>query len=1398
MNGPTTRYSRGSADVSAPRKPWEIEQERAGARKPWQDDDEAAIERQQIKADDERRAGLEAEPFRMIVKGLTDYAIDTGIAIKNFVSLAAEQSARRELEADGVMSRQGGPDTGKVQGLRETQVQVSAENAADRTEDAKVTRKVTNDALVSADLVPHTGIGEAGAGIITFASKVYTLGVAGRGSQAATWGGFAAREGSMAVRSATATVMSDPAEESLSALIEEYPSLSNPLTRALATDDDDTESERLLKRGLEDLGLSAAFTVLSSAIKVVKAHRAARAAAEHRPTAHEVVLPSERDAPSYVEDELTKGFDADDAAELAGTPDYVAPKRQRREVGRLTMEFDPREGKARVWLTEDRKSLRARLDVQDDLRTGEKLWYVREGLSDPSVRGSGVALEAFDTLAREAQKNGAVLATDSSMSKDAMMFMDALAHRGYAFWKNPEGVLEFDGTFKVPPGEASFKVLSVPAQPPARATIGAARGGFTAQNLKNPEALEALRQAFSTGAHGFAGLADDLIGGVKGMVPTEGRIAGHNAVRIDWTSFGEDADSVALLFDRVGQAAEDQVQKMGAARVSQKDTAATARSINQRFGIDNMNSVYLQATSDGGHAARLYAAHQLLQSHADYIVSLGKKIAAKGAAVTEGDKRELVMQLQVFAAGHAKVRGATAEYARAMAVLGRMRKAHKESHANFTDIARQIGLDPDSVKLAETLSGATTRKLSDLATRTRVQRALAAHREYFVNNLLSGGRTQIINILSNGYKAVIEAPIERLGAAGLGALRRKVSKLRGKSIEGDQGVVVEELQAMLFGSGSGLRMAFKMPLAQAKQWVKAGFTEDADLLAKMKAEFDADEWGSVYKAAFTGESSIGTIRPDLESSSRKAISMEIDENPQTTWDRALNVIAEGVVNPAGSILRTPTRVLATADELFKSIAYEQERYAQAYRRAAVVKRSESPEFRKVFGDRGLGEMADEILKDGDEATLREIADEAMSFAKYQTYQTELHGIGKDVEGVIARNPVIRYAVPFLRTPLNIVKQAAFERTPLGLAAWGDVSGRNGLAKADLARARIIIGTSTLVSLMFVGKDRLRGGGVDTATELGTHRHTANADGGIRYSIRIGDTWYEFSRADPIGFTLGMAADIRDAVALRHSDETGSEIRDLEGRDPALLRAFNATALAFARNVTSKTWVVGLSNLIDVFGEGGDADDAIKLIKGLAAPALIPGSSLMRSIAQEVDPVQREVWGVWDGVQAGLPGVSKSLPEKRDWLGRVVKHPERWGSEMLMPIIASKQSTDPLDVELTRLSMAQPNTPKSVDKTYLTPSQYSEMLRIMGEDVKIHGLDGKPQTLREALTEEIGSARYAKYTDEAKARALTKIRGKYLRKAQSRLFHSDPTLQARAARLDDLLAVEEQEATQQQQ
>ena len=152
------------------------------------------------------------------------------------------------------------------------------------------------------------------------------------------------------------------------------------------------------------------------------------------------------------------------------------------------------------------------------------------------------------------------------------------------------------------------------------------------------------------------------------------------------------------------------------------------------------------------------------------------------------------------------------------------------------------------------------------------------------------------------------------------------------------------------------------------------------------------------KAMRTGEPSDAFAK--IEARQYRAITgQNFGLEESSLWGRAIDLLGEGV--------RLPGRFLSAEDEFFKSIGYRMELNAQAHRQAA----SEGLE------GAAASSRIQEIINNPPE----NIRLAAIDAARIQTFTNPLGQRGARFQTVVNATPPLKLIMPFIRTPLNIMK-----------------------------------------------------------------------------------------------------------------------------------------------------------------------------------------------------------------------------------------------------------------------------------------------------------------------------------------------------------------------------------------
>ena len=299
---------------------------------------------------------------------------------------------------------------------------------------------------------------------------------------------------------------------------------------------------------------------------------------------------------------------------------------------------------------------------------------------------------------------------------------------------------------------------------------------------------------------------------------------------------------------------------------------------------------------------------------------------------------------------------------------------------------------------------------------------------------------------------------------------------------------------------------------------------------------------------------------------------------------------------------------------------------------------------------------------------------ANELALHNTFQSKLGKFGSTIQNAIRNDPsgLAKYMFPFFRTPINLAKATA-EYSPIGLL--------RGTLKGDVdAQARGLVGSTLAAGIAYLALNgHVTGGG---PTDL-KKRETLEATGWQPYSVKIGDRYYSYHRAEPLGLAIGLTA---DAV---HGMKTGdSEVVSQSKADTAVAHII--------RNLESLPFLFQLSAITEALHDpSGKRIDSF-IAKQIAS--FVP--ALAANMAQGIDPTVRRPGGntlpeiIKQNVESRVPGLTTNVPAVTDITGRTVQRPaSALGGANPFPV--SKANNDPVIQELASLGIATTQPPASV-------------------------------------------------------------------------------------------------------
>ena len=412
---------------------------------------------------------------------------------------------------------------------------------------------------------------------------------------------------------------------------------------------------------------------------------------------------------------------------------------------------------------------------------------------------------------------------------------------------------------------------------------------------------------------------------------------------------------------------------------------------------------------------------------------------------------------------------------------------------------------------------------------------------------------------------------------------------------------------------------------------------------------------------------------------------------------------------AGRVVNMPSNLLEAADALYYGINYSASRTTLASRRA----RKEGLRGRQAL-DRKSEILSDPIAALGDEkgaAFLKE-ADE---MAEYRLFRNDPGGVANNIIRLREQYPPLRFIIPFIRTPTNIVKYG-IERSALGVFSprlWRNL--RQGNAEASDQLARIFIGSTATAGIYMLFDAGVITGAAPTNP---AERDQFYREGKLPYAMKLGGNWYQYRRVEPFNQIFSMVASIRQFQ--ENMKEPDAEISD---------QTMEAIA-SFGNSLVSQTYVSNVADALNAFAgdtntEQGWASTERFIERWLSGQ--MPYSSLLRTAEQITSP-GLEVPGdagmsdplafAKQAFAKQIPGVSGQLPKRITALGDVAaRQGVGEGASFLerlrlaLPVAVSPARKSAIDAELERVdqSISLVRPPKGI-----TGQRESDYRRRVGE------------------------------------------------------------------------------------
>lgn len=1059
---------------------------------------------------------------------------------------------------------------------------------------------------------PSTALGRGVKDISQFATGFVGAGkfklIGNVGSKIFKEGSKKAAITSSAAKSATSSVVAhDPYEERLSDILVQYPATTNAVTEYLASDEDDTEAERRLKMGLEDLALTGVLEgVFWAARAVKKGGKAVEEADENLKN-------------------IDKKADATEAKNTAEKRQVIAEATAQKE----TIEAVVKQGGDPESLPRD-KILETVINDLEALAKESKTTRdtVIDGLSKPNI------VELGKVLGVKIGQNTKL----KTVKKRIKKVLDD-AREGQKVNSVNKAVPKVDIPTKATPDQIQAILKGIKTPEDMQAVFsGTKRGTFKLFNRTEDGDISIMPDDFPDEV---TAVIQQTINASKPML---------------------DQVKGTLSVDDVNKAVAERLSETSDLTAKQWMDTAFLHASNVDEAMITLHSIESMLTESLERVHKLFS-NELYESNAEWQAKAHAEVETFNNLLSGSQKLESVSgralrmrQEKIFdSKGVAKaIRFDSKSAAEAIVDLG-----GEKSLAEFRTLVLASGGD----------LGKIGKKAAKLPKGNKLTAPLG---ELFRGMILFNIKTHVTNIASGITESVI-VPMERYMGSYI-PYGRNPFGVEAKRVRQD---TVYHLM--------GMSSAFKDSIALAA----SSFRAEKNFLDPANTKLDGGDVQNKISSGFAG------IRGD------------------TTTGRFLDTI--------GKVSRGSLRALGSEDEFFKQINYRGRVFAGAMREAMALMDAGTLKSTKEVKEYALKKVT-EAFDDAGKGTNTG----ALQYAREVTFTEELRQGSKalDLQRATQNHPSLQLFLPFVRTPTNLIVRAV-QRTPLLhlMSKTMKETLANGTPE-EIAQmhGRVALGTTFIGGIYFSTLE----GKITGAGPAGVDQNRLwRAAGNQPYSIRVGDSWVSYNRADPLFMPIGAMANLFDMTKHLTMVNRNNIVGDLmDGEDTLPEVAELAVSLIFAMSKTlqDKAYFQGIANLL----EGLQTDDPRQLAKLTSiienmgasfvpiAPLQVTEGATRASIALGLGgeyPELSEAVGFIDKIQRRLPSYIDNLPPKYNWLtGEIIKNPDALSSGF--PMVPDK-TTELVGSELVRLNYPFKGPPRRIQQVLLNSEQYSDFNQLMG-------------------------------------------------------------------------------------
>lgn len=714
-------------------------------------------------------------------------------------------------------------------------------------------------------------------------------------------------------------------------------------------------------------------------------------------------------------------------------------------------------------------------------------------------------------------------------------------------------------------------------------------------------------------------------------------------------------------------------------------------------GVDWVSSMAARRPGQAVNAEEITAYRMALNASATKVLELARQLTDGTARRSEGELSGLQLAFRRATTVHAAIQnefmGARAEAGRALNAMkipvGTPERALRQMDSLLADFGGAKSTDALAKAMLKASENGDV-ALNQLMRNGAMARSRDIIKLVYTNGLLSGLGTPIIN--------AVGSPL----AMTMDLTSRWIAPRLARAFGGTSTTRIGEAGAVLHGYQQALRDIFALNPAKAAQ----------------RIGFDSVREQGVFRGLAPGLDDAGDrlgvdLRPGREEAGGQAGASNMRPLSAGAWGVAEDSVLGRVLDTVQLAVEAPSNINALADDFYKVIAARGELHAQAFRRAMA----EGLEGREASAR--IADLIDNPTDDMLAAAEKQMNELTFTRADGK-FEKALGGVRRMIDENSGPVPAATFmALPFLRTPLNLTSLAVRYSPLAPLSARFRSALAAGGAEAETAKAQMALGSALWSVWMGMALEGQISGGGPGSPEQKQAMMRADEIGRVGwqpYSVRFGDRWYSYERADPLGTALSLIGDFAELV--NNDDWTGA---NFEEASEIAANAVVAIGAAFF----DKTVLRSAFEFTEAM-TSGDVALAERYIMNKAS-SMLPASSFNRMLRRGADPYMRETHNVVTALKNTIPGLSDELPVSRDLWGQPRTYQTGLGTvyDAIVPVQTREAGGSAIDAEILANGVGVRMPPKSIDVMGASvslknrPDIYSRLLELSGQPAFEH-------------------------------------------------------------------------------